>query len=340
MPRARRDEIARLMATALGVLREPLPQPTLPPDRGDAGTQSAAMRQVMAMAARVAPTDATVLITGDSGVGKERLARWLHGASHRASGPFVAVNCGALADTLLESELFGHVRGAFTGAVRDRRGVFEAAHGGTLFLDEIGDVSPAVQVKLLRVLQEREVQRVGETRPRRVDVRVLAATNRDLEQAVTARTFREDLYYRLRVIDLHVPPLRARPEDLRHLADAFLAEAVVRLGRPLAYAPGTLERILSYPWPGNVRELAHAIERAAAVATGAWITVDDLPSRVRDAPLPGGGASSRPLWDRERAHILAVLARQHGHRRRAAAELQISLSTLKRRLRTTPGGHT
>ena len=336
MSRVRRFDVSLLIATALRILTEPIPsQVTASPDPGELGAQSPAMRQVMALAARVAPSDATVLITGETGVGKERLARWLHGASRRAQGPFVAVNCGAFADTLLESELFGHVRGAFTGALHDRLGVFEAAHGGTLFLDEIGDISAAVQVKLLRVLQEREVQRVGETRARRFDVRVLAATNRQLEQEVAAQRFREDLYYRLRVIDVHVPPLRERQDDLRSLADALLTQTVARQRRPVvAYAPAALERILHYTWPGNIRELAHAIERACAVAIGPWIEVDDLPSGVGYAPLPSDRApEGRPLRDREREHVLAVLARHQGDRRRAAEELRISLSTLKRRLR-------
>src|SRR2546427_6228023 len=185
---------------------------------GPPGLNSPAMRRLMTMAARVAPLDSTVLITGESGVGKERLARWLHDASHRAGRRFVAVNCGAFADALLESELFGHVRGAFTGAVHDRLGVFETAEGGTLFLDEIGDVSPAMQLKLLRVIQEREVTRLGETKARPVDVRLIAATNRDLRDEVAHQRFRRDLYYRLMVIDLQVPPLRERPEELLVLA--------------------------------------------------------------------------------------------------------------------------
>ena len=341
MPVHDHARVIRLLATSLEILAAPLPSADAASTVGERRPQSPAMRRVMALAARVAPLDSTVLITGESGVGKERLARWLHQASPRARKPFVAVNCGAFADALLESELFGHARGAFTGAVQERLGVFEAAHGGTLFLDEIGEVSPAVQVKLLRVLQEREVQRVGETRVRRVNVRVLAATNRDLEQEVAARRFREDLYYRLRVIDLHVPPLRERVEDLRDLADAFLAQAVARLRRPLVYAPATLDRILQYDWPGNIRELAHAVERACAVAAGPRIEVDDLPSRVRYASLPSDHApEARPLRDREREHILAVLVRHHGDRRGAAAELKISLSTLKRRLRGAPARHT
>jgi transcriptional regulator with PAS, ATPase and Fis domain len=304
-------------------------------DEGWLTTQSFPMRELMALAIRIAPLDSTVLITGESGVGKERLARWLHRASRRPHGPFVAVNCGAFADTLLDSELFGHVRGAFTGALNDRLGVFEAAQGGTLFLDEIGDVSPAMQVKLLRVIQEREVCRVGETKARPVDVRLMAAANRDLKHEVAQHRFRQDLYYRLCVIEVNFPPLRERPEDLRTLAHEFLSQAIRRLRRPiLEYAPTTLEQILRYPWPGNVRELEHAIERACAVTAGPLIEVGDLPPSVRHAPALGDRAGEhRPLREREREHILAVLARNHGDRRRTATDLCISLSTLKRKLR-------
>ena len=289
----------------------------------------------MTVAARVAPFDSTVLITGESGVGKERLARWLHEASPRASRPFIAVNCGAFADTLLESELFGHVRGAFTGAVQDRLGVFEAAQGGTLFLDEVGEVSAAMQVKLLRVLQVREVHRVGETKARRVDVRLIAATNRDLPQEIAQRRFREDLYYRLRVVDVLVPPLRHRLEDLRALADHFLVRAAARMRRPVeGYAPLALDQMLHYDWPGNIRELEHAVERACAVAAGSRIELEDLPTGVQHAPRASDRAQQvRPLRVREREYVAAVLARHQGHRRRAAEELGISLSTLKRKLR-------
>jgi transcriptional regulator with PAS, ATPase and Fis domain len=292
------------------------------------------MRHLMALAARVAPLDSTVLITGESGVGKERLARWLHRASPRAHRPFVAVNCGAFADTLLESELFGHARGAFTGAVQDRLGVFEAATGGTLFLDEIGDVSPAMQVKLLRVIQEREVMRLGDTKVRPVDVRLIAATNRDLFEDVAQHRYRRDLYYRLRVIDLHVPPLRERPDELPALARDLLAQTAARLGRPVvAYTPRAFACLLDYLWPGNIRELEHAIERACAVATTPEIDVEDLPTAVRGSQASARRPDERPLADRELAYIQAVLDRCHGNRRRAAEDLGMSLSTLKRRLR-------
>ena len=307
-----------------------------PTDRLEEATPpeaTGAMRRVLDLAARVAPLDLTVLITGESGVGKERLARWLHDASRRAMGSFVAVNCGAFSDTLLDSELFGHVRGAFTGAVHDSRGVFEAAQGGTLFLDEIGEISAAMQVKLLRVLQEREVRRVGETRTRPIDVRVIAATNRDLVEEVAQQRFRSDLYYRLRVIDLHVPPLRERPDELRWLAGHLLVRTAERLQRPVVgYTPRALDCVLAYLWPGNIRELEHAIERACAIASASQIDLEDLPEAV-SGPRTGPGPNANSLADRECGYVLAVLERNHGHRGRTANELGISLSTLKRRLR-------
>ena len=328
-------QVSRLLATSLEILATPLTSASGTPSSLDGiRSQSPAMQRVMALAARVAPFDSTVLITGESGVGKERLARWLHHESPRARRPFVAVNCGAFADTLLESELFGHTRGAFTGAMHDRLGLFEAAQGGTLFLDEIGEVSPAMQVKLLRVIQEREVIRLGETKTRRVDVRLIAATNRNLLDEVAHQRYRRDLYYRLRVIDLHVPPLRERPEELLGLVRDLLAQTAARLGRPVVgCTPRALDRLLDYPWPGNIRELEHALERACAVATGPEIDVEDLPDAVRGVDASAHRPDERLLADRERAFIQAVLDRHSGNRRRAAEELGLSLSTLKRRLR-------
>jgi len=334
MPSDDHTRALRVAATSLQILAGPIPSADAASRVGESGPQNSAMREVMAVAARVAPLDSTVLITGESGVGKERLARWLYQASRRARGPFVAVNCGAFADALLESELFGHARGAFTGAVQDRLGVFEAAKGGTLFLDEIGEVSPAMQVKLLRVIQEREVIRLGETRGRGVDVRLIAATNRNLLDEVAHRRYRADLYYRLHVIALHVPPLRERPGELLDLARDLLTRTAARLGRPVSgYTPRALDALLAYAWPGNIRELEHAIERACAVTTEPVIDVDHLPDAVRGRDASGTRPEPRSLADHQQAYIRAVLHRHGGNRRRTAAELGISLSTLKRRLR-------
>jgi transcriptional regulator with PAS, ATPase and Fis domain len=294
------------------------------------------MRQVLELASRVATVDSTVLISGETGVGKERLARWLHDTSRRAGRPFLAVNCGAFSDTLLESELFGHTRGAFTGAVAERAGVFEAAEGGTLLLDEVGEMSPAMQIRLLRVVQERAVRRLGETRVRPLDVRLIAATNRDIEELVTRNQFRPDLWYRLRVIELRIPPLRERSEDIHGVAVDLLQLTAQRLKRPVAgFTSRALDRLTAYPWPGNVRELEHAIEHACAVATSHQIDLDDLPAAVR-GPAPDDSEPRHPLVDREREYIRSVVERHHGRRRLAAAELGISLSTLNRRLRRVP----
>ena len=288
------------------------------------------MRRVHDLAARVAPLTTTVLITGESGVGKERLARWLHTASPRRDRPFLAVNCGAFTDTLLESELFGHARGAFTGATGDRAGVFEAAHDGTLFLDEIGEVSPAMQVRLLRVLQEREVRRVGETRTRRVDVRLVIATNRDLATEVGRGAFRSDLYFRLHVVELHIPPLRERRAELAHLVRTLLPVIAARLGRPVeGCSDEAREALLRYRWPGNIRELEHALEYACVVSHGPILEVHDLPEELHHP-------RARAAWtiaDRERDVVVAMVARWGGDRERAAAALGMSVSTLKRRLR-------
>jgi len=259
--------------------------------------RSDAMRRLVDLARRVAKVDATVLLTGESGSGKERVARLVHQESSRAAGPFVAVNCGAITESLLESELFGHARGAFTGATQDRPGLFEAANRGTLLLDEVGEVSPAMQVKLLRALQEREVRRVGENRSRPVDVRIITATNRDLVQAVAAGSFRQDLYYRLKVVELHVPPLRERRDDVLPLARVLLAEAALRMKRPISgLAPAAADQLLRYHWPGNVRELENAMERAVALAQGSRVEPEDLAEEIRQAapsPLPAGGARCR-----------------------------------------------
>ena len=252
--------------------------------------RSAAMQRIFRLIELLRDNDATVLITGESGTGKELVARALHARSHRARGPFVAVNCGALPPDLLESELFGHVRGAFTGAVRDRPGRFELAEGGTLFLDEVGDLPLHLQVKLLRVLQERTFERVGDARPRRVDVRIVAATNVDLLRAVAERRFRDDLYYRLRVVPIEIPPLRERREDLELLVRFLLRRIGRERGRSLRLSPSAMRRLLAYPWPGNVRELENALEYATAVCEGQTVHVDDLPAEIgrwgQEAPAP------------------------------------------------------
>ena len=298
--------------------------------------QSPAMERVLDLARRVAKVDSTVLVTGESGVGKERLARLIHDESPRGGGPFVAINCGAVPESLLESELFGHAKGAFTGATQDRPGLFEAAHGGTLLLDEIGDVPPLMQVKLLRALQEREVRRVGENRNRAVDVRVLAATNRELLSEVHAARFRQDLYYRLRVVEIRVPPLRERREDVLNLARGFLAEAAERTGRKVSgFTPRAAHQLVRYGWPGNVRELENAVERAVVLARGSRVDLDDLPEEVAVAPpavdAPG---SVRPLDEMERDYILAVLRANGGNKTRAASQLGIGAATLYRKLRS------
>lgn len=299
--------------------------------------KSTPMRHVVDLARRVALVDSTVLITGESGAGKERIARLIHDQSSRANGPFVAVNCGAISESLLESELFGHVRGAFTGATADRPGLFEAATTGTLLLDEVGEVSPSMQVKLLRVLQEREVRRVGENRSRRVDVRVLAATNRELIQVVGGGTFRQDLYYRLKVIELRVPPLRERKDDVLPLARVLSAEFGVRMKRKLTgLSPAVADQLLRYHWPGNVRELENAMERAVALAQGSRIELEDLPEEVRDAvPLKAAPSGPiRPLEEIEKEYILSSLEQNGGNQTRTAEQLQIGSATLYRKLKS------
>jgi two-component system response regulator HydG len=295
---------------------------------------SSAMRQLVSVALRVATVDSAVLLVGESGVGKERLARFIHSSSPRAAGPFVPVNCGALPDTLFESELFGHARGAFTGALHERPGLFEAAQGGTLLLDEVGDVPLPMQVKLLRVLQEHQVRRVGENRERRVNVRIIAATNRNLPEDVAERRFRRDLFYRLRVVELRVPPLRERPEDLRGLAQTFLALYALQMRRRITgFTANALDLMVRYPWPGNVRELENAVERACALATSDLVDIDDLPDEVRHHhALVITSEHVRPLRDIEREYILAALEHNHGSRTLTAEQLRIGLATLRRKL--------
>jgi two-component system response regulator HydG len=290
--------------------------------------------EILELAETVAPTDSTVLITGESGTGKEVLARYIHRLSQREEGPFVSVNCGALPENLLESELFGHVKGSFTGAVKDKKGLLAAARSGTFFLDEVAEMSPALQVKLLRALQEREVVPVGATTTVDIDVRVIAATNRDLEEEMRRGTFRSDLYYRLNVISLHMPPLRERRDDIPLLADHFLETLAAE--RELRIEEAALERLRAYDWPGNVRELENALERAAVLAEGAAIGVEQLPERVVDPP-PERLASDRlppnpTLETIERAYVLWVLDAEAGNKARAAEVLGIDPSTLYRKL--------
>jgi len=294
--------------------------------------------EVLKLAETVAPTDSTVLITGESGTGKEILARYIHALSEREGGPFVSINCGALPETLLESELFGHVRGAFTGAVRDKVGLLVAAKGGTFFLDEVGEMSPALQVKMLRALQEREVVPVGATEPVPIDVRIIAATNRDLEQEIRRGTFRSDLYYRLNVITLHLPPLRERRDDIPLLTEHFLRVLAERTGapQPLKVSSEAMEALQSYDWPGNVRELENALERAAVLCQGDVLTPAELPARVverQPEPLVSEKPPANPTLEViERAYIYWVLKAEGGNKARAAEVLGIDPSTLYRKL--------
>ncbi len=298
---------------------------------------SRAFRDVLKMAETVAPTESIVLIEGESGTGKEVIARYIHALSARQGGPFLSINCGALPEGILESELFGHVKGSFTGAVRDQEGLFAAAGGGTFFLDEIGEMTPATQIKLLRVLQEREVTPVGGTQPVPVDVRLIAATNRDVEDDMKAGRFRSDLYYRLNVIAIHLPPLRARKDDIPLLADAFLRRmAGERAQAPKAPAADAMAALMAYDWPGNVRELENALERAATLSKGDEIPAAALPARVTERRAPSV-VSDRPAVNPtldlvERAYITWVLQSVGGNKTRAAEVLGIDPSTLYRKL--------
>jgi len=298
------------------------------------------MRDVFDAVRRVAPTDATVLITGETGTGKELVARAVHDLSERASGPFVPVNCAALAEGVLESELFGHVRGAFTGATTDRKGLFAAARGGTIFLDEVGDVSLSLQQRLLRVLQEREVTPVGAVRPEPVDVRVVAATHRDLAREIELGRFRQDLYYRLDVFRIDLPPLRARASDVPLLVEAALSRVRERSpARPApAVSPLAMRLLRAYRWPGNVRELFSVVESAAIRAGGPRIEAQHLPEAIRDPEGKGGGGLQEERYKApdsadERAAIVAALEEAEGSRSRAAELLGMSRTTLWRRMR-------
>jgi NtrC-family two-component system response regulator AlgB len=300
----------------------------------DLGSQAPAMRSVLEILSRAAQTDVSVLFRGESGTGKGVLARTMHWGSKRRERPFVTINCPTLTEELLASELFGHAKGAFTGAVRDQPGRVEVAEGGTLFLDEIGDLPASLQAKLLRFLQERNFERVGETRTRKADVRVVAATNRDLEVDVKSGRFREDLLFRLNVIEVRVPSLRERPEDILPLARRFLAFFARAVGRPLPTLSGAAERVIrDYAWPGNVRELRNAIERAAILWPSSVLEPQAFPERITGAPAPGphvGGPFT--LEELERAHVSATVARAKTMEE-AAAILGIDDSTLWRKRR-------
>ncbi|HMU38333.1 MAG TPA: sigma-54 dependent transcriptional regulator [Pseudomonadota bacterium] len=302
--------------------------------------RSPAMLEVYKLVARVAGTLSTVLVVGESGSGKELVARAIHNHSTRASGPFVAVNCTAISESLLESELFGHVRGAFTGAQHQKRGYFEEAQGGTLFLDEIGDINPKMQAQLLRVLQEGEIRRVGSTEPLRMDVRVVAATNRDLDEEVHKGRFREDLYFRINVVTIRLPPLRERPEDIPLLVDHFLEKYGHREGRPtVGVDQEAMDLLCRYGWPGNVRELENVIERALALTKSGIVLPSDLPldvlgSEAKQILRPSGNlVEDRPtLAELEQRYVNLVLQQEGGNKKRAAEVLGIDRRTLYRTL--------
>ena len=299
--------------------------------------QNRAWLDVLRLAEAVAPTESTVLVTGESGTGKEVVARYIHDLSGRADSTFQSINCGALPEGLLESELFGHVKGSFTGATRDKQGLFTAAGGGTFFLDEIGETTPATQVKLLRVLQHREVIPVGATEPIPIDTRIIAATNRDLEEEIKRGNFRRDLFYRLNVISVHLPPLRERRDDIVLLAEGFLQRSgEQRRETPKRLGDDAVEAMLSYAWPGNVRELENALERAVILSTGTTIGVASLPERVSERqsePLVAERATPNPTLETiERAYILFVLQAEQGNKTRAAEMLGIDPSTLHHKL--------
>ena len=299
--------------------------------------QTPVMAELYKVIRQVAPARATVLIQGESGTGKELVANAIHGLSPRARGPFIAVHCAALPPTLLESELFGHEKGAFTGAVERRRGRFELAEGGTLFLDEISEIDPSTQVKLLRVLEERKFERVGGQTTLDADIRLITATNRDLHQLAQAGKFRQDLFFRLNVVTITVPPLRDRVEDIPLLARRFMDEFARENNKPIdEITTEALNALTAYTWPGNVRELRNAIERMIVMARGAKLTAHDLPAIIREHPQGGPGGAGKinaSLRDANRQMIVAALAANHGNRTKAARQLGISRRTLHRKLR-------
>jgi DNA-binding NtrC family response regulator len=327
----RREQVVTQRERELDLLRERVAHAA---SRKHFIARSASMQEVLEFAARVAPLDTTVLVSGESGTGKEFIVRLIHDESPRAAGPFVSLNCAALTETLLESELFGHVRGAFTGAVRDKPGLFEVADKGTLFLDEIGEVAPSVQAKLLRALQEREIRRVGGERSFKVNTRVVAATNRNLRAAVEAGTFREDLFFRLGAFVIEVPPLRDRREDIPPLVHAFVRRGAARMKKDVeTVSAEAMNALMTYAWPGNVRELEHAIERAIILAQGNTIQVRELPPEVTRKRRGAATGDTLDLQENERVMIERALKRFRGNRRQAAEALKISPVTLWRKMK-------
>jgi DNA-binding NtrC family response regulator len=296
------------------------------------------MQQLMTLIQQVAQNDATVLIEGESGTGKELMARYIHHSGRRADGPFVAINCGALPESLLESELFGHVKGAFTGAIKGKKGLFEVADGGTLFLDEIGETSPSFQVKLLRILEDGTFRRVGGTTEHRVNVRIIAASNKDLASLVPKGQFRRDLYYRLKVIPIFLPPLRKRSADIKPLAEHFVSHYANHMGRRhSSLSAAAIDRLQAHTWPGNVRELENAIERALIFCQGEEIQPSDLPLEVCMPPVEGfesaESSGDMSMETMEQAHIRRVLEHCQWNRSRAARELGIGYNTLWRKIK-------
>jgi two-component system response regulator HydG len=305
--------------------------------------QSPAFRAMLDTLRQAAPSTATVLLMGESGTGKELAARAIHEYSSRAKGTFVAINCAALPESILEAELFGVERGAFTGAVARREGRFERAHGGTLFLDEVGEMPLSAQVKLLRVLQEGEIERLGGTQTVKVDVRLVAATNKDLQKEVAEGRFREDLYYRLNVVEVRIPALASRREDIPLLADAFLRRFAAKNAKPLhGFSPDALTVLENYAWPGNVRELEHAVERAVVLAKGDVLEASDLPETVRKGPLGSAGQLvipiGTPMEEIERRVIHETLRHTKGDKTLAARLLGIAARTIYRKLERDASG--
>ncbi len=307
---------------------------------GDLVGRSAKMRAIFQLIERVAATGSTIMISGESGTGKELIARAVHFNSGRGEAPFVSINCGALPDDLLESELFGHMKGSFTGATSNKKGLFEVASGGTIFLDEIGETSPAMQIKLLRVLQERRIRRVGGTEEIGVDVRVITATNQDLERMVREKAFREDLYYRINVIPIHMPALREKPEDIPALAEHFLEKYRVIVGKPIrGISKEAMERLEAYHWPGNVRQLENVIERAVALEAADVVSPESLPLEVRrggeregpmDVILPDGGIDlDRHLEELRRRYMIEAMDRAGGVQTKAADILGMTFRSFR-----------